>query len=119
MDNLAFGETVDERPAFRRVLDLAAESAFDILLVFDLDRITRARKSAEGAMIFDHFRDCGTKIATPGQGIIDLTDEDQDLLVSIKREMARWENRKRVARCMRGKRQAARRGRARMCFRDP
>lgn len=105
------GETVEARPAFKRLLDDAAEGLFDSLLVMDLDRITRSRRSAEGALIFDHFREHRIKLATPTQGLIDLDDEDQDLLVGIKREVAKWEKRKIVRRMMRGKREAARKGR--------
>ena len=112
------GETVEGRPAFKKLLDDAADHLFDVVLVIDLDRITRSRKSAEGALIFDHFRESGVKLATPTQGIIDLDDEDQDLLVGIKREVAKWEKRKIVRRMMRGKREAAKKGRRFACL-DP
>ncbi len=105
------GETVEGRPEFKRLLDDAADHQFDVVLVIDLDRITRSKRSAEGALIFDHFRENGVKLATPTQGVIDLDDEDQDLLVGIKRELAKWEKRKIVARMMRGKREAAKKGR--------
>ena len=105
------GETVEGRPGFKRLMDDAAEHLFDVVLVIDLDRITRSRKSAEGAVIFDQLREYGVKLATPSQGTIDLEDEDQDLLVQIKREVAKWEKRKIVRRMMRGKREAARKGR--------
>ena len=112
------GETVDARPAFKKLLDDAAEKLFDAVLVIDLDRITRSRKSAEGAVIYDHFREHGIKLATPTQGLIDLDDEDQDLLVGIKRELAKWEKRKIVGRMMRGKREAAKKGKRFSCL-DP
>jgi site-specific DNA recombinase len=112
------GETVDARPEFKRLLDDAAEKLFEVVLVIDLDRLTRARKSAEGALIYDHFREHGIKLATPTQGVIDLDDEDQDLLVGIKRELAKWEKRKIVSRMMRGKREAAKKGKRFSCL-DP
>ncbi len=105
------GETVDGRPAFQRLLDAATRKLFDGVLVIDLDRITRSKRSAEGALIYDHFRQYGVKLCTPGQGVIDLEDEDQDLLAGIKRELAKWEKRKILSRTMRGKREAAKQGR--------
>lgn len=111
VDDGRSGETVEGRPAFRRLLDDVSNGLVDILVVIDLDRITRARRSAEGALIYDHLRDAHVKIATPSQGVIDLDDEDQDLLVGIKRELAKWEKRKIQARITRGWREAARQGR--------
>lgn len=110
VDDGISGETVDARPAFQRLLADAERGLFETVLVIDLDRITRSRRSAEGALIFDHFREHGVKLATPTQGLIDLDDEDQDLLVGIKRELAKWEKRKILARTMRGKREAVRNG---------
>jgi site-specific DNA recombinase len=111
IDDGISGETVEGRPAFRKLLEDAAASSFDVLVVVDLDRITRARRSAEGALIYDHLRESHVKIATPSQGLIDLDDEDQDLLVGIKRELAKWEKRKILGRVTRGWREAARQGR--------
>lgn len=105
------GETVEGRPAFQRLLEAVERKEFEAVLVIDLDRITRSKRSAEGALIYDHFRECGVKLATPSQGLIDLEDEDQDLLAGIKRELAKWEKRKILSRMMRGKREAAKQGR--------
>lgn len=110
VDDGKSGEDVVGRPGFTKLLDDAARGLIDVVLVIDLDRVTRSRKSAEGALIFDQLREYGVKLATPSQGIIDLDDEDQDLLVQIKREVAKWEKRKIVRRMLRGKREAAKRG---------
>lgn len=118
VDDGRSGETVEERPEFKRLLDDAAIGAFDVLLVIDLDRITRSKKSTEGAFVYDYLRENKIKIATPSQGIIDLDDEDQDFLVGIKRELAKWEKRKILGRMLRGKREAARQGRRYGCI-DP
>lgn len=104
------GETVEGRPGFQRLLEDAAKKRFQVLLVIDLDRITRSKRSAEGALIYDDLREAGVKLATPSQGIIDLNDEDQDFMVGIRREIAKWEKRKILNRTMRGKRDAARNG---------
>lgn len=112
------GETVEGRPAFVRLLDDAADGLFDVVLCIDLDRITRSKKDAEGALIFDHFREHGVKLATPSQGVIDLDDEDQDFLVGIRRTVAKWEKRKIISRMTRGKKEAAKQGRRFSCL-DP
>lgn len=39
------GETVDGRPGFQRLLDAAGRKQFDAILVIDLDRITRSKRS--------------------------------------------------------------------------
>lgn len=118
VDDGISGETVDARPGFQKLLGDAERKLFEAVLVIDLDRITRSRRSAEGALIYDHLREHKVKIATPGQGVIDLEDEDQDLLAGIKRELAKWEKRKILSRMMRGKREAARQARRFGC-RDP
>lgn len=118
VDDGISGETVDARPGFQKLLADAERRSFEAVLVIDLDRITRSRRSAEGALIYDHLREHRVKIATPGQGVIDLEDEDQDLLAGIKRELAKWEKRKILSRMMRGKREAARQARRFGC-RDP
>lgn len=112
------GETTDGRPGFLRVLDLADARAFDVLVVIDLDRITRAKNSAQGALIYDQLRECKIKIAVPGQALVDLENEDQDFFVALRREIAKWEKRKMLARTARGRAEAARLGR-RFSSRDP
>lgn len=112
------GETVEARPGFLRVLELAEARAFDVLVVIDLDRITRAKKSAEAALIFDTFRECGIKLCVRGQPLVDMEDEDQDFFIGLRREVAKWEKRKILRRLARGKREAIRQGRRYGC-RDP
>lgn len=95
-------ETVEGRPAFQKLLEDAEAKLFDVVLVVDLDRLTRSKSSAQGALIFDLLRENNIKIATPFE-IIDLTNEDQDFMAGIKREVAKWEKRKIARRMRRGK----------------
>src|SRR4051812_2882280 len=44
------GETIEARPAFSRLLDDAAAGKFDVLLVIDDDRISRAKSDMTGAI---------------------------------------------------------------------
>lgn len=99
------GETVEGRPAFQRLLDDVEGHKIDVILVIDLDRITRSKRSAEGALIYDTFREHKVKVATPNE-VIDLENEDQDLVAGIKREVAKWEKRKILRRMTNGKKEA-------------
>lgn len=104
------GESIDGRPAFQALLEDAEKGLFSLILVIDLDRITRSRRDQEGAFIYDFFRSHGIKIATPRNGVIDLDNEDQDLQIGLLRVFAKFEKRKFLARTKRGKLQAARDG---------
>jgi site-specific DNA recombinase len=112
------GESIDGRPAFQALLEDAEKGIFNLVLVIDLDRITRSKRDQEGAFIYDKFRLHGIKIATPRNGIIDLENEDQDLQIGLLRVFAKFEKRKFLSRTKRGKLQAARDGKRFSCI-DP
>ncbi len=102
VDDGRSGETIEGRPEFQRVLQHAEEQRFDILLVIDLDRITRSSRSAESGFIYDTLRTNGVKVATPTQ-VIDLKNDEQGLFAGIAREFARYEKLKILMRTRRGK----------------
>jgi site-specific DNA recombinase len=104
------GESIDGRPEFQALLEDAEKKLFEIVLVIDLDRITRSKRDQEGAFIYDTFRLHGIKLATPSNGLIDLENEDQDLQIGILQAFAKFEKRKFLRRTMRGKYQAAKDG---------
>ena len=103
-------ETIEDRPAFSKLLEEAEQDCFDIVLSIDLDRIVRSKSSVQGAIIYDLFRTHNIKLATPTD-FIDLSNEDQDLLAGIKRELAKWEKRKILGRMDRGRIEALKQGR--------
>jgi len=96
------GETIEGRPAFQKLLQNAMECHFDLILVIDIDRITRSTRAAESGFIFDTLRQHRVKIATPNQ-IIDLENDEQGLFVGIAREFAKYEKLKILLRTKRGK----------------
>ncbi len=110
VDDGISGETIEERPKFSRLLEDAEQGCFNVVLVIDLDRIVRSKSSLQGALIYDLFRENNIKLATPNE-LIDLSNEDQDLLAGIKREMAKWEKRKILGRMQRGRIEALKQGR--------
>lgn len=112
-DNGYSGETIEDRPAFVRLLDDVERGAFDVVLVVDIDRLTRSKSGLTRSRIFDHFRTCKVKLALPQQGLIDLEDENQELVLDVLGSTSSFEKRKFLRRTARGKREAAKQGRFR------
>ena len=96
------GESIEGRPAFERLLQNAIEGRFDVVLVVDLDRLTRSSQSAESGLIYDILRKYEVKIATPTH-LIDLENDEQGLLAGISREFSKYEKPKIRVRTQRGK----------------
>jgi site-specific DNA recombinase len=110
VDDGISGKTIEARPSFQRLLADAEAGRFDIVLSIEASRIVRPDERIQSALIHDHLRRCGVRLATP-EGIIDLRSDDQALVAEIQHAVAGWERRKIVSRMMRGKREAARKGR--------
>jgi site-specific DNA recombinase len=104
-------ETVEGRPAFSRLLDDAARGRFSLLLTIDEDRLSRAKSDMTGAFIYDTLRDNAIRICLPTGAVIDLNNADDDFFAGIKREFAKYEKRKILARVSRGRREKWRQGR--------
>lgn len=110
VDDGISGKTIEARPAFQRLLADAETGLFDVVLSIEASRIVRPDERIQSALVHDHLRRCGVRLATP-EGIIDLRSDDQALVAEIQHAVAGWERRKIVSRMMRGKREAARKGR--------
>ena len=102
VDDGKSGESIEGRPAFERLLQDAIEDRFDVVLVVDLDRLTRSSQSAEGGLIYDILSKYKVKIATPTH-LIDLENDEQGLLAGISREFSKYEKLKIRVRTQRGK----------------
>lgn len=101
-----------ERTGFQRLLRDAAAGMFDVVVVIDLDRLTRAEDLAERGLILGAFQQAGVKLAIASTGqVLDLASETGDLMAGLGAFFAAWENRKRVERTNRGRMEAIRRGR--------
>lgn len=103
IDDGRSAETIEDRPAFSRLLDDATQRKFDLVLVIDDDRLSRSKSDLTTAMIYDTFRENGISLATPLAGLMDLSNEEQDLYTGMKRQFAKYEKRKFLSRTRRGR----------------
>lgn len=101
---------LEKREAFGRLLVDAQAGAFEVVLVVDLDRITRSEDQVERGLIYGTLQRAGVRIATPA-GEHDLRTFIGDAFVSLQAVFAAEENRKRAERVKRGQREAAAKGR--------
>lgn len=112
-------ETSLDRPKFIEAMERAKRGEYDVLLVIDLDRITRADDDLDRAQIYKHLFDCGVRFATPSLGIIDHDNDEQRLMIGVLGQFAAYEKRKLRRRTKRGKRQCAPDPKRRISGRDP
>ena len=117
VDNGFSGSTIEGRPAFSRLLTDVEAGKIDVVLVIDVDRITRSGETLQRALIFDSFRKAGVQLATPSQ-MIDLQDDSQSMTTDILGAVAAYERRKIVGRTSRGKKEKVEQGVFR-CGPDP
>lgn len=102
---------LDEREGFARLLRDAEARAFDVVVVVDIDRLTRTDSLEERARILGPFQRQGIDIVTIGGGRQDLRSMMGELYVTLQALVAAEENRKRAARSRAGKLTGATRGR--------
>lgn len=102
---------LEARDGFARLLADAAAGKFQVVVVVDLDRVTRADDLAERGRIYGAFQTAGVQLATPSMGLVDTRTFLGDVLVSVYAGVAAEENRKRRERTVRGKIEAIRQGR--------
>jgi site-specific DNA recombinase len=92
--------TVIERPGLKKVYDLAQQKAINLVIVYDLDRLSR--EVGNQAIIEMELAGYGTKIeyvlGQYGNG------PEGELLKVVKAGIAQYENRQRVERSRRGRR---------------
>lgn len=100
------------RRGFSRLLADADARKFDIVIVIDLDRLTRSEDLTERGQVLGAFQRAGVRIAVASTGqVLDLATSGGDLFASLHAFFAAEENRKRRERTSRGRAEAARRGR--------
>lgn len=103
---------LEARDGFRRLLVDAAAGAFDVVVVVDLDRLTRSEDLTERGAVLGAFQRAGVKLAIASSGqILDLSSSMGDLYSGLQAFFAAEENRKRRERTIRGKIEAAMKGR--------
>jgi len=102
---------LEAREAFTRLVRDAQAGEFDVVVVVDLDRLTRSEDLAERGAILGAFQRAGVRIAVVSSGqILDLSSSLGDLYSSLQAFFAAEENRKRRERTVQGKLSAIARG---------
>lgn len=103
---------LEARTGLARLLRDAAAGLFDIVVVVDQDRLTRAEDIIERATIMGAFQRAGVKVASAISGqVLDLDTSHGDLMASLGGYFAAEWSRKHRARIMEGKATAIARGR--------
>jgi len=103
--------TLEKRDAFARLVRDAAARRFDVVVVANVDRLSRTDDLIERAEIFGQFQRCGVDIVTPGTGRLDLRTMFGQLAMTFDALRAAEENRVKSERVMAGKLRAIAEGR--------
>ncbi len=102
---------LSKRTSFTRLMQDAAQHAFDVVVVVDLDRLTRSEDLRERGEVLGAFQRAGVQIAVSGTGqLLDLRSSVGDLMSSLGTFFAAEANRKHRERITRGKDEAIRKG---------
>lgn len=102
---------LEHRDAFARLMRDGAAQKFDLLVVLDVNRLTRTGSIEERAEILGPFQRLNIQIATPASGIMDLRSFLGEVYVMLQALVAAEENRKRTSAIMAGKLRAIAEGR--------
>jgi site-specific DNA recombinase len=102
---------LDARDGFARLVADATAGKFDILVIADVDRLTRSDSIEERAAILGPFQNAGIRIVSPSGGEIDLRTMFGQIDVTLRALYAAEENRKRGERVKAGKARAIAEGR--------
>ena len=102
---------LEARDGFARLVRDARAARFDVLVVADIDRLTRTDDMRERAEILGPFQRAGIRIVTPTGGELDLRTMLGELYVTLHAIVAAEENRKRAERIKAGKLRAIAEGR--------
>lgn len=103
---------LQERTGFAALLRDAKAGVFDVVVVVDVDRLTRSEDLSERGQVLGAFQAAGVKIASASTGqVLDLSTSMGDLYSGLQVFFAAEENRKRRVRTVEGKLTAIGRGR--------
>ena len=104
------GETIEDRPAMKKLLADIPDGDYDIVLVIELERLSRSEELLDWLVIKKILRDSGVKLATANQ-MFDLADDEDDFLTDLFGALSKREKKKIIRRMKRGKHQAMSEGR--------
>lgn len=105
------GKTILDRPGIKRLFQLAADKAFEVLVCDRLDRVGRPEEEVENALLRDYLRRHGIRIYEAGRGLIDLTDPMDNFMASVRLGMARIDRIETLRKLNGGRADAVRKGR--------
>jgi DNA invertase Pin-like site-specific DNA recombinase len=88
-EEIVSGDSIFHRPEMQALLREVEERRYDAVLCMDLDRLGRGNMQEQG-LIFETFRQTGTKIITP-QKVYDLNDETDEFMSEVQAFFARQE----------------------------
>lgn len=104
------GETLDARPEMLRLLHDARAGCVQVAVAIEVERFSRSQDLLDWLVIKQAFRQGAVRFGTPAQ-LYDPADEEDDFLTDLFGALSKREKRKILARTLRGKLEAARRGR--------
>lgn len=99
------GETIEDRPAIKRLLADIPNVNYNIVLVIELERLSRSEELLDWLVIKKILRENKVKLATPNQ-MFDLADDEDDFLTDLFGALSKREKKKIIRRMTRGKHQA-------------
>src|SRR5579859_7183306 len=91
------------RGDFARLVADARAKKFEMVIVANVDRLTRTESFAELGAIYGPLQDAGVKVATTAGQILDLNSPDGQLLAMFEAWRASRENAARRERTLRGR----------------
>jgi len=103
IDDGTSGSSIEGRQDFQRLLVDMQGRKFDILLVIEHSRVTRTDDPAERGLILGALKSSGVKLASPAEGLLDLSMFTGELLTTLKLMFAAEERREIAERMRRGK----------------
>lgn len=103
------GETIIDRPKMIKLLQDVKNGKFDLVLVIELERLSRSERLSDWETIKEALREGGAKVATPSQ-ILDPDDVDDDFILDIGGVLSKREKRVILKRMIRGKARAVAKG---------
>jgi site-specific DNA recombinase len=104
------GETIDERPAFCRLLDALRAGRVDLVLAVEWERFSRSQHARDWATILAVVEEAGARLAIPGQ-VLDPASPEDSFLGGLFGLLAAREKAKFLGRTARGARERVKSGR--------
>ncbi len=104
VDDGLTGTSIEARPEFTRLLREAEEGRFDVVVVTDIDRLTRSDDPRQRAYIDYTLRENGIKVAATNTGeLLDLDNPNHELIHGIKSWIAKEDRKKILQRMAEGR----------------